>query len=158
MRLRVAAIPALAVCLAGIPSLASADWEYPYNHPARSGAAERPPSGTSAAHPVDLDQEIARLNLVTATTADEPDAPSASDREDSPSKDAGQTVAQALGEPLPDDGQTELLADIDRKVVEVGRGDTLLELLVNAAVPRLDIRARDDGRRCVQITRAVLRQ
>lgn len=135
MRLRVAAIPALAVCLAGIPSLASADWEYPYNHPARSGAAERLPSGTPAAHPVDLDQEIARLNLVSATTADEPDAP---DREDAPSKNAGQAVAQAMGEPLPDDGQTELLADIDRKVVEVGRGDTLLGLLVDAAVPRLD--------------------
>ncbi|WP_246148380.1 M23 family metallopeptidase [Skermanella pratensis] len=138
MRLRVAAIPALAVCLAGIPSLASADWEYPYNHPARSGAAELPVAGTPEAHPVDLDQETARLNLVAVTTADEPDAPDASERKGGPPEDSEQTVAQAFGEPLPDDGQTELLADIDRKVVEVGRGDTLLGLLVNAAVPRLD--------------------
>ena len=48
------------------------------------------------------------------------------------------TLAKSLDESLPEEGQTEALADLDRKVVEVGRGDTLLGLLVNAAVPRID--------------------
>jgi murein DD-endopeptidase MepM/ murein hydrolase activator NlpD len=48
------------------------------------------------------------------------------------------TLAKALNGSLPEEGQTEALANLDRKVVEVGRGDTLLGLLVNAAVPKID--------------------
>ncbi|WP_245613051.1 M23 family metallopeptidase [Skermanella stibiiresistens] len=132
MRLRVAAIPALAVCLAGVPTFALADWEYPYNAPIDTSRLSSP----TPQPPVDLDQEAARLNLTAATsTAEEAETPLVADAD---SDDGGQSVAKALNEPLPDEGQTELLADIDRKVVEVGRGDTLLGLLVNASVPRLD--------------------
>jgi murein DD-endopeptidase MepM/ murein hydrolase activator NlpD len=113
VRLRVAAIPALAVCLISMPSFASASWEYPYNHPTRS--------------PTDM-APAAAMKETTKDTAKDSVAP------------VGQTstLSKALDEPLPEEGQTQALADLDRKVVEVGRGDTLLGLLVDADVPRID--------------------
>ena len=132
MRLRVAAIPALALCLASVPNLASAGWEYPYNHPTRSPVDAAPAAAKAGPALVDLDKEAATLHPVKTATAED-----AVEDTGAPVEETS-TLAEALDESLPEEGQTEALADLDRKVVEVGRGDTLLGLLVNAAVPRID--------------------
>jgi len=93
-----------------VPDLAFADWEYPYNHPTRS-PADAAPAAVKAVDKVE-------------NTGGPVEGPS--------------TIPEALKGSLPEEGQTEALADLDRKVVEVGRGDTLLGLLVNAAVPKID--------------------
>ena len=132
MRLRVAAIPALALCLASVPNLASAGWEYPYNHPTRSPVDAAPAAAKAGPALVDLDKEAATPHPVKTATAED-----AVEDTGAPVEETS-TLAKALDESLPEEGQTEALADLDRKVVEVGRGDTLLGLLVNAAVPKID--------------------
>jgi murein DD-endopeptidase MepM/ murein hydrolase activator NlpD len=128
----VAAIPALALCLASVPNLASAGWEYPYNHPTRSPVDAAPAAAKAGPALVDLDKEAATLHPVKTATAED-----AVEDTEAPVEETS-TLATALDESLPEEGQTEALADLDRKVVEVGRGDTLLGLLVGAAVPKID--------------------
>lgn len=132
MRLGVAAIPALALCLASVPTFASAGWEYPYNHPTRPPIDSAPAAATTGPELADLDKESAGPHPVKTAFAE--------DAVEDTGAPAGDTsmLADALGESLPEEGQTEALADLDRKVVEVGRGDTLLGLLVNASVPKID--------------------
>jgi len=115
-----------------VPSLASAGWEYPYNHPTRSPVDAAPAAATTEPALVDLDKEAATQHPVKAA--------SARDAVEDTGSPAGETtkLAKALDEALPEEGQTEALADLDRRVVEVGRGDTLLGLLVNASVPKID--------------------
>jgi len=98
---------------------ALANWEFPYNKPAGAAAAAKP-----IVQLVDLDQEAAPATaILTAGTEGDEAAPQ---------------PATAETQSLPQEGQTEALADLDRKIVEVGRGDTLLGLLVDADVPRTD--------------------
>jgi murein DD-endopeptidase MepM/ murein hydrolase activator NlpD len=93
VRLRVAAVPAIAAYLAGISSLAiPVAWEYPYNDPAS----------------------------VSAETPNGRDAESVQER-DNLSMNA-----------------TEESSGLLREVLAVARGDTLLGLLVDAAVPTAD--------------------
>jgi murein DD-endopeptidase MepM/ murein hydrolase activator NlpD len=132
VRLRVAAIPALALCLASVPNLVSAGWEYPYNHPTRSPINAAPAAAKAGPALVDLDKEAATLHPVKTATAEDAEEDTGAPVEET------STLSEALDESLPEEGQTEALADLDRKVVEVGRGDTLLGLLVGAAVPRID--------------------
>jgi murein DD-endopeptidase MepM/ murein hydrolase activator NlpD len=115
-----------------VPNLASASWDYPYNHPTRSLVDAAPAAATPRIALVDLDSEAAKLQPVKVATAED-----TADDIGAPVEETS-TLPEALDESLPEEGQTEALADLDRKVVEVGRGDTLLGLLVNAAVPRID--------------------
>jgi murein DD-endopeptidase MepM/ murein hydrolase activator NlpD len=115
-----------------VPSLASAGWEYPYNHPTRSPADAAPAAASAGPSLVDLDKEAAALHPVKTATLED-----AVEDMDAPVERTS-TLAKALDGSLPEEGQTEALADLDRKIVEVGRGDTLLGLLVNAAVPKID--------------------
>jgi murein DD-endopeptidase MepM/ murein hydrolase activator NlpD len=119
VRLRVTAVPALVVCLAGLPNPALANWEIPYNKPVEAAAAARP-----IMQLVDLDRDAAPPAQIMASGTE--------GDETTPQPAIAETQS------LPQEGQTEALADIDRKIVEVGRGDTLLGLLVDADVPRID--------------------
>jgi murein DD-endopeptidase MepM/ murein hydrolase activator NlpD len=132
VRLGVAAIPALALCLASVPSIAFAGWEYPYSHPTRSLIDAAPAATQTEPALADLDNEAAKPHSAkTATPEDAVEGTGAPVEETS-------TLAEAPDDSLPEEGQTEALANLDREVVEVGRGDTLLGLLVNAAVPKID--------------------